>query len=107
MSKSLLLDSKEVVVDKSMLATRLFLSLNAIERCFLTVSVQNFISHIALVKMRIRLKQNKDDDHDHEHHTSTEYNCRLCGEHFDSFGDMQRHELVKHVQANFDKDRSK
>jgi hypothetical protein len=101
MSKSLLLDSKEVVVDKSMLATRLFLSLNAIETCFLTVSVQSFISRTALVKIRIRLKQDKDDDD--EHHTSTEYNCRLCGEHFDSFGDMQRHELVKHVQANFDK----
>jgi hypothetical protein len=26
------------------------------------------------------------------------YKCRLCGEHFDSFGDMQRHELIKHVQ---------
>jgi hypothetical protein len=30
--------------------------------------------------------------------SSANYNCRLCGEHFDSFGDMQRHELVKHVQ---------
>ncbi len=26
------------------------------------------------------------------------YRCRLCGKHFDSFGDMQRHELIKHVQ---------
>lgn len=29
---------------------------------------------------------------------SKEYSCRLCGEPFDTFGDMQRHELVKHVQ---------
>jgi hypothetical protein len=34
--------------------------------------------------------------------SSAGYNCRLCGEHFDSFGDMQRHELVKHVQGNID-----
>jgi hypothetical protein len=31
---------------------------------------------------------------------SADYNCRLCGEHFDSFGDMQRHELIKHVQGD-------
>jgi hypothetical protein len=24
--------------------------------------------------------------------------CRLCGKPFDNFGDMQRHELNKHVQ---------
>jgi hypothetical protein len=24
--------------------------------------------------------------------------CRLCGNPFDNFGDMQRHELIKHVQ---------
>jgi hypothetical protein len=34
--------------------------------------------------------------------SSAGYNCRLCGEHFDSFGDMQRHELVKHVQGDID-----
>jgi hypothetical protein len=33
---------------------------------------------------------------------SAGYSCRLCGEHFDSFGDMQRHELVKHVQGDID-----
>jgi hypothetical protein len=32
--------------------------------------------------------------------SSVDYNCRLCGEHFDSFGDMQRHELIKHVQGD-------
>jgi hypothetical protein len=38
-----------------------------------------------------------------KHNDSWEgYNCRLCGEHFDSFGDMQRHELVKHVQGDLD-----
>jgi hypothetical protein len=30
--------------------------------------------------------------------SSSDYKCRLCGKHFDSFGDMQRHELIKHVQ---------
>jgi hypothetical protein len=30
--------------------------------------------------------------------SSADYKCRLCGKHFDSFGDMQRHELIKHVQ---------
>jgi hypothetical protein len=30
----------------------------------------------------------------------SDYSCRLCGEHFDSFADMQRHELVKHVQGD-------
>jgi hypothetical protein len=34
--------------------------------------------------------------------SSVDYNCRLCGEHFDSFGDMQRHELIKHVQDDID-----
>jgi hypothetical protein len=29
---------------------------------------------------------------------SADYSCRLCGKHFDTFGDMQRHELIKHVQ---------
>jgi hypothetical protein len=29
---------------------------------------------------------------------SADYRCRLCGKHFDTFGDMQRHELIKHVQ---------
>jgi hypothetical protein len=30
--------------------------------------------------------------------SSADYRCRLCGKHFDTFGDMQRHELIKHVQ---------
>jgi len=30
--------------------------------------------------------------------SSADYSCRLCGKHFDTFGDMQRHELIKHVQ---------
>jgi hypothetical protein len=34
--------------------------------------------------------------------SSADYSCRLCEEHFDSFGDMQRHELVKHVQGDID-----
>jgi hypothetical protein len=35
--------------------------------------------------------------------SSANYSCRLCGKHFDTFGDMQRHELVKHVQeGDFD-----
>jgi len=29
---------------------------------------------------------------------AADYSCRLCGKHFDTFGDMQRHELIKHVQ---------
>jgi hypothetical protein len=29
---------------------------------------------------------------------SADYSCRLCGKPFDNFGDMQRHELIKHVQ---------
>jgi hypothetical protein len=29
---------------------------------------------------------------------SADYRCRLCGKNFDTFGDMQRHELIKHVQ---------
>jgi hypothetical protein len=52
-----------------------------------------FISNIAFTIIISRLKH-KD--------SSAAYNCRLCGEHFDSFGDMQRHELVKHVQDNID-----
>jgi hypothetical protein len=52
-----------------------------------------FISDIAFTVIISRLKH-KD--------SSAGYNCRLCGEHFDSFGDMQRHELVKHVQGNID-----
>jgi hypothetical protein len=30
--------------------------------------------------------------------SSEDYRCRLCGKPFDTFGDMQRHELIKHVQ---------
>ena len=30
--------------------------------------------------------------------SSADYSCRLCGKPFDNFGDMQRHELIKHVQ---------
>jgi hypothetical protein len=30
--------------------------------------------------------------------SAADYSCRLCGKHFDTFGDMQRHELIKHVQ---------
>jgi hypothetical protein len=30
--------------------------------------------------------------------SAEDYKCRLCGKPFDSFGDMQRHELIKHVQ---------
>jgi hypothetical protein len=38
---------------------------------------------------------------DHKDTSSAEdYRCRLCGKHFDSFGDMQRHELIKHVQES-------
>ena len=50
-----------------------------------------FISDIAFTIIISRLKH-KD--------SSVDYNCRLCGEHFDSFGDTQRHELVKHVQGD-------
>jgi len=50
-----------------------------------------FISHIAPTIDTSRLKH-KDD--------SSNYDCRLCGEHFESFGDMQRHELIKHVQGD-------
>jgi hypothetical protein len=56
-------------------------------------SIATFISDIAFIVIISRLKH-KD--------SSVGYNCRLCGEHFDSFGDMQRHELVKHVQDNID-----
>jgi hypothetical protein len=34
----------------------------------------------------------------HKDTSSADYSCRLCGKHFDTFGDMQRHELIKHVQ---------
>jgi hypothetical protein len=51
------------------------------------------ISDIELTTIVSRLKH-KD--------SSADYSCRLCGEHFDSFGDMQRHELVKHVQGDID-----
>jgi hypothetical protein len=30
--------------------------------------------------------------------SSADNRCRLCGKLFDTFGDMQRHELIKHVQ---------
>jgi hypothetical protein len=55
--------------------------------------LQLFISDTALTIIVNRLNH-KD--------SSADYNCRLCGEHFDSFGDMQRHELVKHVQGDMD-----
>jgi hypothetical protein len=34
----------------------------------------------------------------HKDISSADYSCRLCGKPFDNFGDMQRHELIKHVQ---------
>jgi hypothetical protein len=34
----------------------------------------------------------------HKDTSAEDYKCRLCGKPFDSFGDMQRHELIKHVQ---------
>ena len=57
-------------------------------RCFYQFAT--FISDIALTIIIVSRLKHKD--------SSVDYNCRLCGEHFDSFGDMQRHELVKHVQ---------
>jgi hypothetical protein len=30
--------------------------------------------------------------------SATDCHCRLCGKPFDNFGDMQRLELIKHVQ---------
>lgn len=41
-------------------------------------------------------KRDKDDD-DNDHDKFS-YKCRLCGESFDNLVDMQRHELVFHVQ---------
>ena len=60
-------------------------------RCFYQFAT--LISDIELATIVSRLKH-KDG--------SADYSCRLCGEHFDSFGDMQRHELVKHVQGDID-----
>jgi hypothetical protein len=57
----------------------------------LLYQVATFISHIAFTIITSRL-EHKDG--------SADYNCRLCGERFDSFGDMQRHELIKHVQGD-------
>jgi hypothetical protein len=55
------------------------------------LSTRNFYQPYCITIIASRLKH-KDG--------SADYNCRLCGEHFDSFGDMQRHELIKHVQGD-------
>jgi hypothetical protein len=34
----------------------------------------------------------------HKKISSGDYSCRLCGKPLDTFADMQRHELIKHVQ---------
>jgi hypothetical protein len=35
----------------------------------------------------------------HKHKSLADYySCRLCGKPFDTFAEMQRHELIKHVQ---------
>jgi hypothetical protein len=62
------------------------------------LSFATLISDIALVIIVSRLGH-KD--------SSVDYNCRLCGEHFDSFADMQRHELIKHVQDDIDNESEK
>ena len=28
----------------------------------------------------------------------TDFKCEICGKHFDSLGDMQRHTTVEHIQ---------
>lgn len=44
------------------------------------------------------------EDRDLSNDSSSQYDCRFCRKHLDSFGDMQRHELVEHVQkGNFEK----
>jgi len=58
-----------------------------------TLPFYQFATFITYVALNIIMSALKDKDT-----SSANYNCRLCGEHFDSFGDMQRHELVKHVQ---------
>jgi hypothetical protein len=49
-----------------------------------------FIIDAELNIARIKLK--------HKRASSADYRCRLCGKPFASFAEMQRHELVKHVQ---------
>jgi hypothetical protein len=49
-----------------------------------------FITYVALNIITSILK--------HKDISSADHRCRLCGEPFDTFGDMQRHELIKHVQ---------
>jgi hypothetical protein len=50
-----------------------------------------FITYIALNIIIDTLKHKKVS-------SSAGYSCRLCGKPFDTFADMQRHELIKHVQ---------
>jgi hypothetical protein len=55
-----------------------------------------FITYVALIIVVSILKDNGIS-------SPTDYRCRLCGEPFNSFADMQRHELIKHVQeGDFD-----
>jgi hypothetical protein len=49
-----------------------------------------FITYVALNIIISILK--------HKAKSSADYRCRLCGKPFDTFADMQRHELIKHVQ---------
>ena len=50
-----------------------------------------FITYIVLIIIIRSTMTHKDTP-------SADYSCRLCGKPFDTFGDMQRHELIKHVQ---------
>lgn len=38
------------------------------------------------------------DNHIDSFDEDSSYKCRLCGQHYDNLADMQRHELVSHVQ---------
>jgi hypothetical protein len=50
-----------------------------------------FIIYVAL-NIIISLLKHKDIS------PAADYRCRLCGKPFNTFADMQRHELIKHVQ---------
>jgi hypothetical protein len=62
------------------------------------LSFYQFATFIPYVGLNVIASTLKDNDT-----SSSDYRCRLCGKSFDTFGDMQRHELVKHVQeGDFD-----
>jgi hypothetical protein len=64
-----------------------------------------FITYVVLIVIASTLK---DNDRGSSSSSSADYRCRLCGEPFTSFAEMQRHELIKHVQeGDFDKQSEK